>query len=138
MQLKRDTDYALRILFYIGGQQSGTDAASNGFSSSDISTQTGVPRMSVDRICGYLGEKRIIAAKTAENGEYLYYPGPGFGRKSLLEVVRAAEGGADIFAVFDRKSPFYRAHGARLREIQAGLDKLLSDISLKDFLGGER
>jgi len=134
MQLKRDTDYALRILLYIGEQWPYRDASGDGFSVSEISSQTGIPKISANRICGYLEIKDTLSSRKTDDNDALYYPGPAFYRKSLLDVLEATEQGANLFAVFDKKSGLYKKQNRQLKKIQNEVEHVLSSTTIEDFL----
>jgi len=138
MQLKRDTDYALRIILYIGVYWPEREQTSEGFSLSEISSQTSVPRISADRICGYLKDSDILSSVRTGTNELLYHPGKDFYDRSLLDVINAAEDGVQLFAGFDRKSLFYRERDETLRRIQESVDETLSRITIRQFLDGEK
>ena len=134
MQLKRDTDYALRILFHIGEQCSAKEEVPSGLSLLDISSRTGIPRISAQRICGYfVASKALLSARTKDN-ETRYYPGPRFYRQSLLSIIETIERSADLFAVFEKNSHFYKLRGQRLQAAQQAVEQTLDDITLEDLL----
>lgn len=134
MQLKRDTDYALRILFHIGEQCAGKNEASEGLSLLDISSRTGVPRISALRICGYFAAENILLAAKTKSNETRYFPGPLLYRQSLLNIIRVTESSADLFAVFERGSRLYKMRGPRLQAAQAEIERTLSAITVGDLL----
>ncbi len=137
MQLKRDTDYALRILLCMGEQSLDGDAPAAGLTLPELSARAGVPKISANRICGYLECKNILS-KRRENGELLYFPGEALTRQTLLDVLSATEGGAHLFAVFDRKTELYRTYGAQLEAVQKAIEDVLSGVSLADLLSAGR
>ena len=61
MQLKRDTDYAVRILYCLN-QNYATDNSGEkkGVTLSEIAMQTGTPKLVAGRVCDSLKEKGII------------------------------------------------------------------------------
>jgi len=133
MQLRRDTEYALRILFHIGAECLSRQAQWDGPTLSEISSKAGVPKVIAGRICGVLEENEVIVSKKAPGGELLYRPGPAYERSSVLDIILLTEHNAKLFAVFDKNSSFYRAQGSRLQLIQAQLEKELSALKIKDF-----
>ena len=55
MQLKRDTEYALRILYAIAGSSVPRKNPPHiGVTLNEISALSGVPRVGIDRICSQL------------------------------------------------------------------------------------
>ena len=139
VQLKRDTDYALRVLSSI--RESGqTDRRARGLTQLEISRQSGIPRLAVGRICKMLcagGILHVKAPQTAggqETGDPRYYTPDGFAGLTLLDVVEASEGTGKIFAVFDRQSPMYRECEEQIRAVEDAVERELRNVSLKTFL----
>ncbi len=137
MQLKRETDYALRILLYIGQRCSDETAPCEGVSIFDISSQTGIPRIRAGRICGYLKETGLIRETASETHETLYAPGEGLLQRSLLDIVAVTEYNTHLFAVFDRQSQLYRSQARQFQKIEAEIEEILSNIPLQALLQGE-
>jgi len=137
MQLRRDTEYALRILAIIGEKR--TDRTSpGGVTLSEISAQSGVPRVGVDRICGYLESAVFIESGKGENGEVLYFPAAGFSDRSLLDVMQITEHGTQLFAVFDKSSSLFVNAGQALQSVQAGVERTLSTLTLADLMAQKK
>ena len=131
VQLKRDTDYALRVLSSI--RESGqTDRRARGLTQLEISRQSGIPRLAVGRIC--LHVKAPQTAGGQETGDPRYYTPDGFAGLTLLDVVEASEGTGKIFAVFDRQSPMYRECEEQIRAVEDTVEQELRNVSLKTFL----
>ena len=133
MQFKRDTDYALRILFGLAEGLAGGEDGQQGVPTGSIAAKTGIPKPSFERICGYLEQHGIIYQEMSSRGEPRMYPGEGFWDQSLLQIADAVEGGTQLFAVFDRRSQLFRQCGGKLEAIQSGFDKILSGIDLKSM-----
>ncbi len=133
MQLKRDTDYALRILFCIGENRAADPKAEKGLGVPALHTQTDVPRISLKRLCDRLVEKKILLSQKTAGGESRYFPGRDLSQLSLLEVIRAVEGSAPLFAVFDKKSRFYVQNAQQIEALQAAAEEPLSQWTLGDF-----
>jgi len=93
MQLKRDTEYALRVLFCVG-RQTPEGGAARGLTLGEISAAAGVPRVSADRICAALERAALLESRRGAAGEQVYAPGQDFARRSLLDVMRVTEHGA--------------------------------------------
>lgn len=135
MQLKRDTDYALRILHCLKDPIEGAPKERRGLTQSEIAAQAKIPRATVGRICDCLCESEMICfARDGENDAKLYSLTDGLNRKTLLDVVEAVEGTGKLFAVFDRKTPMYRGGEAVFDSVQAGCEGLLAAVSLGDLL----
>ena len=137
IQLKRETDYALRILLYIGQRCSDETAPCEGVSIFDISSQTGIPRIRAGRICGYLKETGLIRETASETHETLYAPGEGLLQRSLLDIIAVTEYNTHLFAVFDRQSQLYRSQARQFQKIEAEIEEILSNIPLQAILQGE-
>ena len=61
MQLKRDTDFALRILFCLKQNHDKKDAEGpEGLTLTEIAKQTGVPKLAAGRICDCLQARGMI------------------------------------------------------------------------------
>ncbi len=130
MQLKRDTDYALRILCCLGRQAAEGAPAGAGISLLEISSHAGVPKLSARRICGCLKAKKLLSTKKEPNGAVLYYPGELFPTCSLWDVMSATEDNVHLFAVFDRKSDFFKINGKRLENIQNEIERIFQNTTL--------
>lgn len=134
MQMKRDTEYALRILYAVaGGPAPKEEPFRGGATLNDISALSGVPRIGIDRICGQLEAAGLIQSRSEEGGEVLYAPAPDLMQKSLLDITRATEQGMSLFAVFDKGSDFFFRNEARILRLQDRAETLLNDEKLGDY-----
>lgn len=131
MQLKRDTDYALRILMCAAEQKKNKKSFSGGLTIQEISARTGMPRVSVDRICRCLEKSKLIVKATGVRGENVYFADDRTPELSLLEIIEAVEKETQLFAVFDKKSDMYRMHEAFFREVQLEIEKTLSEATVE-------
>lgn len=144
MQLKRDTDFALRILFCL--KQAGTGATKDGpggCSLTELAVRTGLSKTVAGRICDTLAANGILLPHyESETGEESCYSIREPGDCSLLDVVVAAEGTGRIFAVFDRRSDMYHHCEQKIQTIQDRTESLLREIKITQFLdcsgNGER
>jgi len=137
MQLKRDTEYALRILYAVAGKSDPEEGAfRSGATLSEISALSGVPRVGIDRICGQLEAAGLIISRKNGGGDVSYTASPELLRKSLLDVVRVMEQGVPLFAVFDRASDFFSQNEARLLRLQAKTESLLDGETLGEYFSG--
>ena len=129
MQLKRDTDYALRIMICIaeGLKISGKQ---EGVALSSVVASTGIPIVTFNRVCGRLEEKGLIRKEVSKEGEKWLYPCNDFWGQSLLSIGEAAEGNMEIFAVFDRNSYIAQTYGEKLKKTQKNLDKVFSEATM--------
>ncbi|MBR2666575.1 MAG: Rrf2 family transcriptional regulator [Oscillospiraceae bacterium] len=137
MQLKRDTDYAIRILFCLKETiETDPEREQKKIALSEIAAQARIPKTTALRICGYLSEKGMIhLIREGEDGENEYYAAPLLLERSLLDVIEAVEGTGRIFAVFDRKSHMYRKCGKGIEKLQRKHERLLSSASLEGLIG---
>lgn len=138
MQLKRDTDYALRILSCIGSRDGGGMAMPEGLSLRSISSLTGVPKLSANRVCRNLEHKKILFSENAAGGELIYRPTEGFYERTMRDIIDATEGSFKLLAVFDKKTTLYRKHRTRLEKMQEEVESVLQKITLKDLSEAEK
>ena len=126
MQLKRDTEYALRIMVYMA-EYLKSHASQKGISSSNVISKTGIPLVSFNRICERLGDKGIIVRKNYNEGEKMLYPGKFFWEQSIFSLGECMEGNMDIFAVFDKNTFLTHTYGKELMNIQKEVKDVLMD-----------
>jgi len=138
MQLKRDTDYALRIILCIGESWLDSRADPDGLSLSEISLHTGVPKISVNRICGNLKDRMILSSGRTTEKSVSFYPCPAFFRLSLLDIIEASEDNVNLFALFDRTNRLYSAQTERLQRVQNDIESILSGTTVEDLLGEKK
>jgi len=133
MQLKRDTEYAMRIMVYIAEhlKQSGKRT---GTPSSTVIANTGIPMVTFNRICSRLEDNGMIRKEISKDGEKWLYPGNGFWKQSILSIGEAVEGNMKIFVIFDKKSYLSQSYGEKLQEIQNSLDQILSETTLASIV----
>ena len=133
MQLKRDTEYAMRIMVYIAehlkqkGKRTGTP-------SSNVIANTGIPIVTFNRICGRLEDSGMIRKEVGEDGEKWLYPGNGFWEQSILSIGEAVEGNMKILVIFDKNSSLSQSYGKKLQETQNSLDYILSKTTLESIV----
>ncbi len=132
MQLKRDTEYALRIMISLA-EYLKEEGGSSGISSAELISGAGIPKISFNRICKSLEEKGLILKKTDSEGNVWVCPGRDFWDQSIFSIGMAVEGNMDIFAVFDRRSEFMKKYGEKLKETQKNLTLVLSEETLKNM-----
>ena len=137
MQLKRETEYALRILFRVVENGNGVDGPPAGLNLLEICTDTGVPRTAAQRICEQCEAAGLLRSELTANRERQYFPGQALDSESLGGVIALMENGTNLFAVFDRGSAMYRSQGRRFEEIQTSVQKILGNIKISDLLARE-
>lgn len=135
MQLKRDTDYALRILHCINTLQSSNSNKYGTYPTiSDITLYSGVSKTPALRICGKLCNSQILKVYKDNLTGKEHYMLPDVKNSSLLDVIEAVEKSCNIFAVFDKKSSFYKNHETYLASVQNDMFSLLSNTSLYSLI----
>ena len=83
MQLKKDTDYAWRIMICTA-KHIQKDNYNKGVLMADIVADTGIPKPAFNRICSTLEEKGMLYTAIGAKGERLLYPGVDFWQQSIL------------------------------------------------------
>ena len=133
MQLKRETDYAIRVMICIAEalKDRGEEA---GVSASEIIGRTQIPRVSFYRICSYLEESQLIVKKGGKNREVLFYPGELFWEQSLLSVAEAVEGNMRIFVLFGRNTSLLKKYAPVVRTVQNEIDAALSAVTMESIV----
>jgi len=136
MQLKRDTDFALRMLFCLKQHRDNTEIdESNGLTLTEIAAQTGVPRIVAKRICECLQAKKVLfVSYNQEDDEKTFYSAGDLSAFSLLDVIEAVEGTGRLFAAFSRSSSMYKNCKDQILKIQKKTENILSKTSLDSFL----
>lgn len=133
MQLKRDTDYALRVMHCLKtAGESDAQSDRQRLTLSEIALRTSIPRIMAGRICSRLHAKGMIAlCCDREGGELVYHMESGPLQYTLLDVVNIMEGTSRLFAVFDPRTSMYRGCENVLNEVQNEFEKLMVAISLE-------
>ena len=131
MQLKRDTDYAFRIVCCVSRLSEGEDGA-HAVTLLTIIRQTGVARRNAKRVCDYLSDSDVLK-KQDSGGVIAFSKGEAWKRASLLDVVSAVEGTADIFAVFDKKQQAFRDMEDRLGLVKEAVEEALKSVRLDEL-----
>ncbi len=133
MQLKRDTDYAVRIMVCMAESlQENEDK--KGMTAAEIIATTGIPRASFFRICGYLEEHQLLRKVTEADGEIWIYPGRDFWDQSLFSISEAVEGNMQIFVIFGRNSHLLKKYGKQFEQVQEKVSESLAEITLKSIV----
>lgn len=104
MQLKRDTDYALRIILYIVKQ---SEPEKTWLSIYDLSKNTAVSPAIIARLCRSLAEAKILNVTPSTDKTVKFALRRGAMKKTVLDIIRAVEGHNDLFAVFNRSTELY-------------------------------
>lgn len=128
MQLKRDTDYAFRIAFYLAHR---SDRELPGATLSEISRNAGIPRRSAERICAELTAGGILRKEAA--AEELFYKGEIWEEATLLDLIRTIEGNVNLFAVFGRKSKAFRENRRMLQALDETVQGTLAKLKIREL-----
>ena len=133
MQLKRDTDFAIRILYCLKQKSKATDpSGAGGLTLNEIAAQTGAPKTAVGRLCEKLEEKGIIDLCCEPKApEKAYCAGPHLLDQSFLSVINAVEGTGELFAVFDKRTAAYSCSETQIQRIQKSIEKILTETTLR-------
>jgi len=137
MQLKRDTDYAFRILFCLKETLlSDGEERQKSLPVSQIASRIGVMRVTTGRVCEQLVQAGLILVFAADDaGEKSYAAAAAMLTSSVLDVVEAIEGTGKLFAVFDRRSLLYKSCGKRLDRLQKKQERFLFSTPLTAVIG---
>ena len=133
MHLKRDTEYALRIMTCMAEHLKKNRKAA-GISSSCVIAETDISLITFNRICNCLEEKKLILKKSREEGDKWLYPGNDFWKQSIFTIGKAVEGNMELFVVFDKNAHFTQTYGNRLEEIQKNLEQVLLKTTLEELV----
>ena len=136
MQLKRDTDYAIRILLVMA-EPALSKKELQGLDLKTICEKTSVPRQIAIRLCGLLSDAGFIK-KEETDGSTTYIPESDLLEKTVLDIIDAVEGQSNLFAVFDRRAEIYTKYGLALASVNAALSAELNKITLQTILDWEQ
>ena len=131
MQLKRDTDYAIRILFVIAESALGKKE-SQGMELKTICEKAAVPWRIALRLCGALTDAGFI--KKEANKSTAYTSAHNLSEKTLLDIIEAVEGRSNLFAVFDRRTELYARYGHALELMNDVLSSELEKMTIQTIL----
>ncbi len=128
MQLKRDTDYALRLLLCVAKY-----SEKNGISVSDLSRYASVPRATAHRLCSKLTDAELLK-EIKEDTRSFYSVRDDIMNKTLLDVVLATEETVDMFAVFDHSTEVFICGKNEFVLAEHQLTQSLGSISLQKLI----
>lgn len=132
MQLKRDTDYALRILLY-AAKQNTTNGL--GMTASEFGKNTSVPVTIAARLCRTLTDAEFLNATDSSEGCVRYALRQSALKKTILNVICAVEDQGDLFAVFDRSTELYAICKDYFNEVDQQFSDSLKSITIAELLG---
>ncbi len=128
MQLKRDTDYALRLIL-----STAEYAGENGISLPEMCKQATVPRTIASRLCPKLVGAELLKERCISK-QPVYFLGDDVHGKTLLDVVLATEETVDMFAVFDHCTELYTSVKDEFESTEQKLIKSLSEVNLHKLI----
>ena len=135
MQLKRDTDYAMRIIMRLAQQDAIPGKLTAPVSLLEICRETGVPRTSAARICNRMVDAGMLQSATSGSPTtqaYISLCDPN--AITAKDVICLTEGRLDLFAVFDKNTELYRRFGEVFDDAARRIDEALSDVTVGDIL----
>lgn len=131
MQLKRDTDYALRLLLRLREKAALPEQA---ISLRELSAETGIPFRIGSRILENLKEKNVVSTAEAGKGMIGYYLHENARQLSLYDLIAVTEGNAELFATFSKSDPAYRLCRETLQVTETEIKNCLSHVTLSGLL----
>ncbi len=133
MQFKRETDFAVRILYCLYRNYEEREFSKPlGLTLSEIATQTKVPKTIAGRLCEYLlNSKMIHLVPWDECSERSFHTTSSLLGFSLKDVIEAVEGNSRIFSIFDKSSVVFEACGDRLKMIEEEVDSVLTEMTFE-------
>ena len=132
MQLKRETDFAIRILYCLYRNCADREFGNRlGLTLTEIAAQTKVPKTIAGRICEYLLDKKMIHfVPWEEYSEKSFHATSALLAFSLKDVVEAVEGHGRLFAIFDKNSNAFAACRDQLLMVEEKVDEVLEETTL--------
>lgn len=130
MQLNRDTDYAIRIIWSICKAK--TDRRES-IIISDICKQVGIARTIALRICNKLVEKDIIASDMSAKNEIRFTVGDNTKTKNIQDVIEAIEGSSNLLAYFDKSLDSYKKCSEILDSLEESFENILKQKTLGEL-----
>lgn len=133
MQLKRDTDYALRILL-CAVQKTRQDEV--WMTIPEISKQTSIPATITGRLCRKLTDAKLLQVMelTEDASRYAMYAiDPASLHKSVFDVICVIEGRSDLFAIFNKSTELYSLCKEFFEDTDRNLTDSLKRMTLSAF-----
>lgn len=132
MQLKRDTDYAMRIIWSVCRAKTDKDES---IIISEICRQIGIARTIALRICNKLADNEIISSDTTVKNEIRFSVGEKTGEKTMYDVIKAIEGSSDLLEAFDKSFESYEKCGEVLDSLEESFNSILKQKTLGEMFG---
>lgn len=130
MQLKRDTEYALRILMCVAGQKDG------GITVLEISKHTAVPASITARLCQKMTDAGLMKSVSISKKSTGYLISEDALNKTLYDVISVVEGHSELFAVFDRTTEMFSAGLQYFEGTEEKFTDLLKQLTLQKLKDG--
>lgn len=130
MQLKRDTEYALRILMCVAMQKD------DGITALEISKRTAVPASITARLCQKMTDAKLMKSVNISKNSTGYLMSEGALDKTLYDVISVVEGHSELFAVFDRTTEMFSAGLKYFEGTEEKFTDLLKQLTLQKLKDG--
>ena len=131
MRLTRATDYAVRVLSYLGAQPAGSRVTRQ-----ELIDQASVPPAFLNKIIRSLAHAGLVKARPGVNGGCLLAAPPE--EISLLRIVESMEGPIDLHICLRDASACGRSRCCSFRSVLAGLQteivRALGSVTIADLL----
>ncbi len=131
MQLKRDTDYALRILLCAAKQNPENKL---GMTVPEFSKNASVPATIAARLCRNLTDAKFLNVSDPSDGCVRYMLRQSAFQKTILNVICAVEDHRDLFAVFDRSTELYAICKDYFDKVNHQFSSSLNSITIAELL----
>lgn len=133
MQLKRDTDYAIRILLVMA-ESAQSKKELQILSLKTICEKISAPGQVTLRLCNLLSDEGYIKKEEIDGNTAMYMPEEKLFDTTLLDIIHTVEGQSDLFAVFDRRAEVYEKYGPALASVNEVVSDELSKITIQSLL----
>jgi Rrf2 family protein len=131
MRLTRATDYAVRVLSYLGAQPAGVRVTRK-----ELIEKAGVPPAFLNKIIRHLASAGLIDARPGVNGGCTLTAPPN--EISLLRIVETIEGPVELHVCLTDASTCGRSPCCSFRSVLAGLQtevvRALGSVNIADLL----
>lgn len=130
MQLKRDTDYLLRIALYLG--ERGTEDTEAWSELREISRSTGIPHIVCKRLTELMSENGMLDRRSGP----LYRANAGLMGSSMKDLICLTEDTVDVFAVFEKSYSRYRERAELFSSLEKKCEAVFGDVPVSALLNG--
>lgn len=136
MQLKKDTDYAIRLLLALA-EPDHEKQKRQGKKLKVLCERAAVPRPIALRLCSLLADAGFLN-KEERSDSIMITQTDDLLSKTVLDVINAVEGQSNLLAVFDRKTELFERYGLVLELLNETLSKAFGQMTIKTILDWER